>query len=187
MVCHGIMHRQLGCIFFAVMVVLAGCSGLIPGSDEPTETVTPAPVPTDKPTPTPVPQFAPGITGKGIEDASALLAAHTSVLENRSFTIRTNTTMIAPNGSVVINYTDTLRAGPPGTGVYSRSERTSNPGSLEARALVREMWSNNTTQVINETYANGTITYDRLQYDHLRQSAAGGCLQYALGLLGSIG
>ncbi|HET7323989.1 MAG TPA: hypothetical protein VFJ06_06640, partial [Halococcus sp.] len=87
------MQRTLGTILVAVLVVFAGCNGVLgSGSDEPDIRFTPVPVPTDKPTPTPVPQLAPGLTRQGIEYVSPLLAAPESFYRNRSFTIRANYT-----------------------------------------------------------------------------------------------
>lgn len=80
-------HRVL----VALLVVLAGCSGIAdPGQSPPVE-VTPAPVPTDTPTPAP-PQLAPGVTAEGVTDPNALADAHAAVLRNTSKTVRTNET-----------------------------------------------------------------------------------------------
>src|SRR6056297_973416 len=106
------MRRALGTVLVVVLVVLAGCSGVFGGSDEPTETVTPAAVPADEPTPTLVPQLAPGVTEQGIESPRALVAAHGSFFGNQSFARASNTTVVATNGSVLVQRTSRLRAGP---------------------------------------------------------------------------
>lgn len=80
-------HRVL----VAVLVVLAGCSGLAEPREAPSVEVTPAPVPTDTPTPAP-PQLAPGVTAEGVVDPRALADAHAAVLRNTSKTVRTNET-----------------------------------------------------------------------------------------------
>ncbi|WP_436911903.1 DUF7537 family lipoprotein [Halosimplex marinum] len=75
----------------ALLVVLAGCSALTPGTDRPT--VTPAPVPTDSPLP-------PGVEPSGVTDPAALANAHAAALGNRSYTLVTNRTVRAANGSL---------------------------------------------------------------------------------------
>ena len=112
------MRRALGTVLVVVLVVLAGCSGVFGGGDGSTETVTPAAVPTDEATATPAPRLVPGVTKRGIESPRALVAAHQSFLQNRSFTQRSNSTALAANGSAVLRTTGTLRAGPMGTFRY---------------------------------------------------------------------
>jgi hypothetical protein len=182
------MRRALGAMLVAVLVVLAGCSGVFGGGGEPTETVTPAAVPTDEPTPTPVPQLAPGITGEGIENRGALLNAHGSLLQNTSFTTTSNTTTVAENGSVLVQWTSTLRAGPDGEGFYSVSERNGSyeypTGAIPVRT---EGWSDGERVFLQRTYANGTTTHERLRNDaeELRYNLAQGELQFRLESFGS--
>ncbi|EMA46952.1 hypothetical protein [Halococcus saccharolyticus] len=179
------MQRAVGTVLVVVLIVLAGCSGVFggDGGGESTPTVTPMTVPTDEPTPTPVPQLAPGLTGQGIENASALVAAHSSFLQNRSFTTRTNVTGLATNGSVVIQRTDTLRAGPRGEGVYSvsvtnGSYRYVSPETVPVRTAI---WTNGERLLLNRTYANGTTTYERYRDStEERYGAAGAGLRYRL-------
>ncbi|ELZ23203.1 hypothetical protein C475_16179 [Halosimplex carlsbadense 2-9-1] len=78
-------------IAVALLVVLAGCSALAPGTDRPT--VTPAPAPTDSPLP-------PGVESSGVTGASALAAAHAAALGNSSYTLVTNRTVRTANGSL---------------------------------------------------------------------------------------
>jgi hypothetical protein len=75
----------------ALLVVLAGCSALTPGTDRPT--VTSAPVPTDSGLP-------PGVEPSSATDASALAAAHGAALGNSSYTLVTNRTVRDANGSL---------------------------------------------------------------------------------------
>ena len=164
---------KLRVLLVAGLVVLAGCSGVFGGSDQPTETVTPAAVPTDKPTPTPVPQLAPGLTGEGIENPSVLVGAHTSVLRNKSFTIRSNSTSMASNGSIVGQSTSILRAGPPDEGVQYVSE-----GNGTAAYSV---WSRDGQLFQRQTFPNGTITYSRYEaYGGERFGASGAGLRSRL-------
>ena len=178
------MQRVVGTILIAVLVVLAGCSGVLGGSGEPTETLTPAAVPTDEPTPTPVPQLAPGVTEQGIENGSALVAAHGSFLQNRSFTMRSNSTLLASNGSVLFRETGTLRAGPSGEGFYVIFEENSSYGYPNSGAwpVRTEGWSNGEQAFVKRTYTNGTTTYDRLEAGsgELRYNTAQGSLGFSL-------
>lgn len=140
-------------LLVATLVVLAGCSGVFGEGGQPTETITPAAVPTDEPTPTPVPQLAPGLTGEGIENPSVLVGAHTSVLRNKSFTIQSNSTGMASNGSVIDQSAGTLRAGPPGEGVHLVSKGNGT--------ATYSIWSKDGRTFQNRTVPNGTTTYRR--------------------------
>jgi hypothetical protein len=176
------MQRTLGMILLAVLVVFAGCGGVLGGDDgsDTVETFTPAAVPTDEPTPTPVPQLAPGLTGEGIENASALVIAHTSVLQNQSFTMTTNATGLASNSSVIVRSTSTLRAGPVGEGIYSVSERNGSYGYSNFEFPVRtEVWSDGERLFLKRAYANGTTTYEQ-QRTYGRFGAGGAGLLYRL-------
>lgn len=181
------MQRAVGTVLVAVLVVLAGCSGVFSGSGEPTETLTPASVPTDKPTPTPVPQLAPGVTEQGIENASALVAAHGSFLQNRSFTQRSNSTALASNGSVLLRTTSTLRAGPAGEGLYSVIERNGSYLSRESAAISAhsEAWLNGERYVVKRTFPNGTTTHNRAPSSATRADIATGTLPYLLESFGT--
>ena len=187
------MSRTLAAIAVATLVVIAGCSAVFSdsgGGGESTPTVTPMAVPTDEPTPEPTlgpnTTLAPGLTGQGIENASALVAAHTARLRNTSFVTRTNTTGLATNGSVVLRRTDTLRAGPPGSGVYSVTELNGSPPSSSVATPVRTViWSNDGRLLVNGTYANGTTEYDRVNSTGLRYGASGAALRYILEPLGT--
>ncbi|EMA55527.1 MULTISPECIES: hypothetical protein [Halococcus] len=180
------MQRAVGTVLVVVLVVLAGCSGVFggDGGGESTPTVTPMTVPTDEPTPTPVPQLAPGLTGQGIENASALVAAHSSFLQNRSFTERSNSTGLGPNGSVLVDTTSTLHVGSGDEGIYAVTERNSSEGYSpypETLAARTEVWSNDGRTLWNRTYANGTTRYDRLDSSsQTRFGAAGAGLRYRL-------
>jgi len=77
----------------AVVVLLAGCSGVALGPGGESETVTPVPVPTDS-------GFPPGLGPSGVEDVSTLAASHAGTLDETSFTVLTNRTVRWPNGSI---------------------------------------------------------------------------------------
>lgn len=78
-----------------VLVLLAGCGGLVadsePGPDQ--ETVTPAPVPTDSGLP-------PGVDPSGVTGPATLSLAHGDTLAGTSYTLVTNRTVRRPNGSL---------------------------------------------------------------------------------------
>ena len=93
--------RGLLSLLLVVCVVLAGCNGVFGGDTQETSTLTPAAVPTDEPTRTPLPQLAPGLTGEGVVNASALAAAHDATLEDTSYTARRTVTYRTPNGTPV--------------------------------------------------------------------------------------
>lgn len=182
------MQRAFVSFLLVMLIVLAGCSGVFGGDGEPTATLTPAPVPTDEPTPIPVPRLAPGITNHCIENPSALVAAHGSVLRNTSFS-RTSNTTIATNGSVLVRQTSMLRAGPDGKRFYFVSEQNVSygyPGSV-AFPVRTEGWSNGEQAFVKRTYTNGTTTYDRLNVDaeELRYNVSQGNLRYLLDSFGS--
>ncbi len=176
------MRRALGVILIAVLVVLAGCSGVFGGGSEPSETVTPAAVPTDEPTPTPAPRLAPGITEQGIVSPRALVAAHQSFLQNRSFTRRSNSTALAANGSTVLRTTGTLRVGPPGEGLYSTTVRNGSYLAQESATISTrsESWWNGGQYVVKRTFPNGTTAYSQQPVRGARASAATGTLPYLL-------
>jgi hypothetical protein len=182
------MRRALGMILVSVLVVLAGCSGVLGGGGgEPTETVTPAAVPTDEPTPTPAPRLAPGITERGIVSPQALVAAHQSFLQNRSFTQRSNSTALAANGSTVLRTTGTLQVGPPGEGLYSVIERNGSYVSQESAMISTrsEAWWDGGQYVVRRTFPNGTTAYTQRPISTARASAATGALPYLLESFGT--
>lgn len=177
------MRRTIAAVLLSVLVVLAGCSGVFGGGDESAETVTPVAVPTDEPTPTPVPQLAPGVTERGIESPRALIDAHRSFLQNRSFTQRSNSTALAANGSVILQATSTARAGPQGKRLHSVIERNGSFTSREPTTISTrsEAWWGGEQYLVKRTFPNGTTTYSRPPIDTTRVDIATGTLPYLLG------
>ena len=154
------MQRALAVIVVATLVVLAGCSAVFDGgsADESTPTITPMAVPTDEPTPTPAPQFAPGLSARGIENPASLVRAHRSALDGESFVVRTNTTRLAANGSVVSTSTTVVRAAPPGRGFEYVAEQSGSATSPPAPVVRFEGWSDGEDVFVRRTYANGTTS-----------------------------
>jgi hypothetical protein len=143
------------------LVVLAGCGGVLgdDGGSSDVETVTPAPVPTDEPTPTPVPQLAPGLTGQGIENASALAAAHEAALRNRSFTSWTNYTIRYRNGTLYRRSNASVRVAGGGRGRVLAEYKYGQERANESRFARYDIWIGDERAVSALTYTNGTTTY----------------------------
>jgi len=97
-----IVYRAAAVVSLAIVLAVAGCSGLVA---TPTPTTTPAPVPTPPPTATPVPELAPGLTVRGVVDPGRLAAAHLDALGGNttggpSYTLRSTYVERYRNGTV---------------------------------------------------------------------------------------
>jgi len=101
------MRRATSCVL-RVLVVLAGCSGLVGEDSDRAVTVTPAPIPE------PSPQYPPGVAAEGVTDPTMLASAHRSGLTNTSFTRWTNRTVRYPNGTVYQQSNQASRIGADG-------------------------------------------------------------------------
>jgi len=171
-----IMRATLACLFVAGAVVLSGC-GAFGGSAPETRTVTPAPVPTTEPTPTPVPRLAPGITTRGVANASALAAAHDAVLRNASFTRRSNLTITYRNGTVRERRRAVTRLGAGHERLFSVASGTNVPAFVAGSPSVsvlgvkrNEVYSNGTRALSAVTYANGTTAYSEVATELIHES-----------------
>jgi len=82
---------RVGTVLVALLVVLAGCNGLVPSQSEstPRETLTAAPLgtPVETGTATPRPTTFDWFVDNGTVDMDALLVRHTRTLGNRSFVL----------------------------------------------------------------------------------------------------
>lgn len=114
------MHRVAGAAVLALVLVLAGCSGGVGG--DPTPTATPAPVPSVSPTATPAEMLAPGITGAGVSNVSALLDAHERALARRSYVRISSLVVSFENGTTY--YRQETRITVEATRTLVRSERS---------------------------------------------------------------
>jgi len=130
----------------AAVVVLAGCGAVLDeggsGAGTPTPTLTPAPVPEVTATPVALP---PGMTGDRVTNPDRLLAAHRSVLDGVSYTLR-------------------LRVGV-GDAVSTRVIRLESP----SRFFTHDVMSGprgNVTQ-----FASGPVVYARMEYAGVTQYA----------------
>jgi len=106
-----------GSVLVAGLLMLAGCSGLLPAEDTPAKTVTPAPIPSPSSSlrTTAKPSFPPGIVAGEVVDPIALERAHARGLRDASYTIRVNETARYANGSPRSQMIRTASVGPNGT------------------------------------------------------------------------
>jgi hypothetical protein len=162
-------RRLASSIALALLVVLAGCSGL-PGSGTPTDGgTTPTPTPTattDTPTPTPTatpspsPEtVAPGLTESGVVDAWALAREHKTTLRSVSRTVQVERTVTAADGTTLARVETTVdRSGPLVPGTYRRTVSGSAPGSVGEPTTDLAVWTNGTATV-TKTGSGDAATY----------------------------
>lgn len=150
------MHRSILPVLLTFSLVLAGCNGVVFGGNEtPPPTLTPANVPTDRPTPTPVPQLVPGLTGKGVTDAFALANAHAAILDNTSYSMRGNYTVVYSNGTK-FNHGRTDAQLAANDSRYYVIQNISGL-SFNGSAFSRATWSNGKHVLVAETTNNSTL------------------------------
>lgn len=88
--------RPVTAAAFAWLLVLAGCSGAVTGSDrEPTATLTPVPVPDH-----PAGELAPGIGEHRVTDREVATTVHRTVLTGTSYRVTHDRTVEGPNGTL---------------------------------------------------------------------------------------
>lgn len=98
------MRRTIPLVALAVLALLAGCSGgLGLGADSPTGETTASPT-DDSLGDTP-----PGLSEENITDGFALADAHADALANTGFTVRTDRTLTADNGTRLEDVTEVRR------------------------------------------------------------------------------
>jgi hypothetical protein len=101
---------RVGTVLVAVLVVLAGCNGLVPGEpgseSTPRETLTAVPLGTPAETPTATPQSATfdWFVDNGTVDMDALLVRHTETLGDQSFVLVWSRRASGGNGTVGENF-----------------------------------------------------------------------------------
>jgi hypothetical protein len=121
------MHR-LAVPLAAALLVLAGCSAVLPGPSEPT------------PEPTPVSgRLAPGVTAEGITNPIALQSAHQRRLLADGFVVGVTYENVA-GGTVQQRSTQRVVAGPGG----ERARQHSTAGDAAVNRTVRDAWLNTT-------------------------------------------
>lgn len=172
----GTRAGAVAALALAVVLVLAGCNGVAGSERTPTRSVTPAPVPTDA---TPQSRVTvPGISPRGVENASLLAAAHRERLSDVAFTERTVTTVrdgdavLARRTLVVRRGTDAFRLGYEVDGAPRR-----DAGSSETVAA--EVWSDGRTSVRSATAGDGSVRRHRLPGGSYATFAEPGASPYA--------
>ncbi|RJT06484.1 hypothetical protein [Halococcus sp. IIIV-5B] len=153
------MARSVPVLVLVLALVLAGCNGFVSDDDTPTEAVTPVAVPTDEPTPTPTPQLAPGLDETGVTDPVELGEAHAAVLDNRSFTVHSETTVRFANGST---YRHDERIGRFAANRSRYHVSSNGSGSVPVRNASWysvEAWSDG-SQVLTAQRIDGNTSYD---------------------------
>lgn len=155
-------RRIAGVLALAAMLTLAGCNGVLGGGNQQNNTsnstVTPVDVPTDRPTATPAQQLVPGLTSGGITNGAALMRTQSEFLESHATVTRTNTSVIAANGSILTSIYQTNRQSESSDAVAFTTNYT---GSTSARANITqsEGWSTDNGSYIRRTFKNGTVDY----------------------------
>lgn len=121
---------RVGAAVVAVLVVLAGCNGLVPGSTDdavetPRRTLTPVPFETGAGTPTATPRPATfdWFVDDGTPDLDALFERHTATLGNRSFTFHQRRRTSGATGTIATEYD--YRVAVANDTTYARRDTTS--------------------------------------------------------------
>lgn len=144
----------------AAMLVLAGCSGATGIGGTPTRSVTPAPVPADA-TP-PARTTAPGLSPRGVENASLLASAHRRVLAGAPFTERTVTTVRDGNGTVLGRRTLVVRHGPEAFRIGYAVEGGPRREARSFGTVAAAVWSDGRTTVQSITDGDGSVERSRV-------------------------
>lgn len=140
-------------------LALAGCSGTTGSDGPPTRSVTPAPVPTDA---TPAARAtAPGLSPRGVENASLLAAAHRRALEGRPFTERTVTT-VRDGNEVLGRQALIVRHGPEAFALSYAVEGGPRSDARSFQTVAAEVWSDRRTTVQSVTDGDGSTRRARL-------------------------
>ena len=151
--------RTASALVLAVTLVLAGCSGVTAPDGTPTRSVTPVPVPTDA-TP-PARATAPGLSSRGVENASLLAAAHRRRLADTPFTERTVTTVRDGNG-VLGRRTLVVQHGPAAFRIVYDVEGGPRRDARSFGTVAAEVWSDDRTTVQSITDGDGSTRRARV-------------------------
>lgn len=123
----------------ACLVILAGCPAA--GTQTSTTALTPAPVPDDA-------TYPPGIAAGGVVDPARLATAHDRALDETSFTITSNRTLRAANGSLRSGLTVRVRlATNRSYHVWARTAGPAGPTFLGSPPVRAEFWGNGSVYV----------------------------------------
>lgn len=149
------MARDRGtyAVVLALVVVLAGCSGLGEfGEDEPTveDTVTPAPVPTDEV------EFSPGIAKSDVS-ADVVIETHERQMREVNYTFRSQQRVVGTNGTMWVT-NRTRRIADSGGAYAGRIDRQVEEFPLGRFAAPIEYWGN------ESVYSSRRILTDRTSF-----------------------
>jgi len=170
------------------VVVIAGCSSLFAtgeADDTATDTLTPAPVPEVTPTPEQWP-VAPGVSGDGVDNVTALVAAHRAATANQSYVWRERRGVTTDQNGTVPVVDQTVARVESGSTYYfwTVDERIRLQSGLRTVANYSE-YVDGTVQANRYKFAGGP-TYERQQFDpaspsehrHVGLSATSAIRQY---------
>ncbi|MFD1515433.1 DUF7537 family lipoprotein [Halomarina rubra] len=130
------MRQPSTVVALAALVFLAGCGGMLGSDTRTADAPNPGAVPTDDPMADP----PDGLSEAGITDEHDLYAANTRGLANRSYTLRSNQTVTAANGTVLTEYRSTSRT----TTNHSLGFQTVRFEANEAPFSALDRWQNTT-------------------------------------------
>jgi hypothetical protein len=119
--------------------------------------------PTETPTTTPSNsvRLAPGLTEHGVEKPFVLATAHSNVLENRSYTVRSRHVERYANGTLRTRAVSVTRVAANDSYYYTTNTTGVVPGFGDARHVRLTIWSNGTDRFRALTVDQNT-TYDRV-------------------------
>ncbi len=149
-------------LILVVVLILAGCSGgPLQGSANP-PSVTPAQVPNS--------YIAPGVSERGIENASTLFRAHQQALNGTPVRMQFQSNHSYTNGSVKRQYTGSnwfSHSGEPQSA--TRTQRIFGKGTRQ-----HTVWFHESQQLSRVTFPNGTVRYPNRRIDsrHLSQQVS---------------
>lgn len=155
------MRRVLLAVGVAALLVTAGCGGTSgPATTATTEsTTTAATTETTQTTTIGPPEYPAGVSADGVENASAVVAAHRSHVVANGAVVKgvTNTTGTVNNRSIIVNATETATLSPNATALTwtVNGERTTN-GTTET-TLDESYWANESV-LVSRVATTGNVT-----------------------------
>ncbi|WP_330630492.1 hypothetical protein [Halocatena halophila] len=150
-------------LILVAVLVLAGCSGGPFQGSADSPTVTPAQIPNS--------YIAPGVTERGIENASTLFRAHQQALNGSTVRMQFRSNHTYTNGSVKTQYIGSnwfsISGGPWSA---TRTQRIPGKGTLH-----NSVWFQESKQLHRVTFPNGTVRYPNRKIDgrHRFQQVSG--------------
>lgn len=150
-------------LIVGVLLVLAGCAGL-PTQETDTPTLTPAPVP-DNGTSS-FEERMPPLERPDLRDPGALVEAHATVLENRSYTVAWTRRVEGPNGTLA-RWNRSLRVTARESRYHYRRQSESAPAyRVSAYRPTLEMWFDGEAVYVRRV-TDGEEAYERHQENPL--------------------